>query len=68
MYSWRLMMAPPEIADYVAAHEVAHLVEMNHSPAFWGVVRGLMADYAPRRDWLRRHGPGLQAWQFGDKA
>lgn len=66
MYSWRLMMAPPEVADYVAAHEVAHLREMNHSPAFWAVVAGLMPDYAPRRDWLRRHGSDLQSWQFGD--
>lgn len=39
MFSWRLIMAPPEVLEYVAAHEVAHLAEMNHSPAFWNVVK-----------------------------
>ena len=38
MYSWRLIMAPPSVLDYVAAHEVAHLVELNHSAAYWAVV------------------------------
>ncbi|MFB2531095.1 M48 family metallopeptidase [Paracoccus sp. p3-h83] len=64
MFSWRLILAPPEVLDYVAAHEVAHLAEMNHSPAFWAVVARLMPDYARHRDWLRRHGAGLHAWQF----
>lgn len=64
MFSWRLAMAPPEVLDYVAAHEVAHLAHMDHSPAFWAAVRRLMPDYAGRRDWLRRHGPALHAWQF----
>ena len=64
MYSWRLAMAPPEVLDYVAAHEVAHLTHMDHSAAFWGLVRRLRPDYAMLRDWLRLHGAGLQAWQF----
>ncbi len=64
MFSWRLMMAPPAVADYVAAHEVAHLAQMNHSPAFWAEVRALMPGYAAHRAWLRRHGPSLQAWDF----
>lgn len=64
MYNWRLILAPPEVLDYVAAHEVAHLAEMNHSPAFWAVVAGLMPDYAPRRMWLRREGQALHAWRF----
>ena len=47
--SWRLAAAPPDLIDYVCAHEVAHLVEMNHSPAFWAVVERLMPDWKIRR-------------------
>ena len=64
MFSWRLAMAPPEVLDYVAAHEVAHLAHMDHSPRFWAAVAGLMPDYAPRRAWLRRNGGDLMAWSF----
>ncbi len=66
MFSWRLAMAPPEVLDYVAAHEVAHLAEMNHSPAFWAHVARLMPDYAPRRRWLRENGAKLHAYRFRD--
>jgi predicted metal-dependent hydrolase len=66
MYSWRLVMAPPDVLDYVAAHEVAHLVEMNHSPAFWGVVARLRPDWQTQRDWLRGQGGALQSYRFGD--
>lgn len=62
MYSWRLVMAPPEVADYVAAHEVAHLVEMNHSPAFWQLVARLCPGHARHRAWLRTLGPGLHRY------
>lgn len=61
-YSWRLVMAPPDILDYVAAHEVAHLVHADHSPRFWAVVERLIGDPRPRRSWLRSEGPGLHAW------
>jgi predicted metal-dependent hydrolase len=64
MYSWRLSMAPPDVLDYVAAHEVAHLVEMNHAPAFWSVVERLMPGYGQRRAWLRRHGQELHGYRF----
>ena len=66
MYSWRLIMAPREVLEYVAAHEVAHLAEMNHSTAFWNVVADLCADYAKHRDWLRREGDILHRIDFGD--
>ncbi|MCC5984842.1 MAG: M48 family metallopeptidase [Rhodobacteraceae bacterium] len=65
MFSWRLVMAPPEVLTYVAAHEVAHLVEMNHSPAFWGVVARLMPDHAAPRTWLRDNGHRLHRFDFG---
>ncbi|MCF7699354.1 M48 family metallopeptidase [Loktanella sp. M215] len=64
MFSWRLIMAPPEVLDYVAAHEVAHLVEMNHSQAFWDVVAALVPDYARHRLWLREHGDQLHRLRF----
>lgn len=66
MFSWRLILAPPEVLDYVAAHEVAHLAEMNHSPAFWAVVGRLMPGYQPHRIWLKRQGQALHGFRFGD--
>jgi predicted metal-dependent hydrolase len=65
MYSWRLIMAPPLVLDYVAAHEVAHLAEMNHSPRFWAVVEDLMPDYARHRHWLKTEGHALHSYRFG---
>jgi predicted metal-dependent hydrolase len=61
-YSWRLALAPFEVADYVAAHECAHLLELNHGPKFWAHVRGLVGDPRPHRDWLRAHGARLHAF------
>ncbi|MGA8399465.1 MAG: M48 family metallopeptidase, partial [Stellaceae bacterium] len=54
-FSWRLVLAPEPVIEYVVAHEVAHLVEMNHSPRFWKVVANLVPDSAGPRTWLRRH-------------
>ncbi|NYS24567.1 M48 family metallopeptidase [Rhodobacteraceae bacterium 2376] len=64
MFSWRLVMAPPAVLDYVAAHEVAHLAEMNHSRAFWAHVERLYPGYQHPRDWLRRNGHGLHRFDF----
>lgn len=64
MFSWRLIMAPPRVLDYVAAHEVAHLVEMNHSPAFWAVVEGLFPNWKTERNWLHAHGQALHGYRF----
>lgn len=60
-YSWRVVMAPPAVIDYLAAHEVAHLVHADHSPAYWAVVQRLIGDHRPHRKWLRDHGPALHA-------
>lgn len=64
MYSWRLAMAPREILDYVAAHEVAHLVEMNHSADFWAVVSKIRPGWKAERDWLKRDGQALHRYSF----
>lgn len=66
MYSWRLIMSPPEVLDYVAAHEVAHFIQMNHSPAFWAVVETLCPDYRNLRAWLKRKGTNLHRYRFDD--
>ncbi len=60
-YSWRVIMAPPPVLDYLAAHEVAHLVHADHSPAYWSVVKRLVGDHRPFRAWLRDHGAALHA-------
>lgn len=60
-FSWRLILAPPFVLDYLAAHEVAHLGEMNHSRRFWMLVRKCMPDYDRGREWLHQHGPALHA-------
>ncbi|MEM7717704.1 MAG: SprT family zinc-dependent metalloprotease [Pseudomonadota bacterium] len=64
MFSWRLILAPSQVLDYVAAHEVAHLAHMDHSPAFWSVVQDLFPDHKAQRAWLRRDGPHLHRYRF----
>lgn len=66
MYSWRLIMAPPSVLDYVAAHEVAHLVEMNHSDAYWAVVSRIYPGWQRERAWLHAQGQSLHRLRFGD--
>ncbi|MBI4354038.1 MAG: M48 family metallopeptidase [Candidatus Omnitrophica bacterium] len=58
-FSAALVMAPPEVLDYVVVHELAHLREPNHSPQFWNVVAAYAPDYPAHRAWLRTHGPLL---------
>jgi predicted metal-dependent hydrolase len=67
MYSWRLVLAPTDVLDYVAAHEVAHLAEMNHSPAFWDTVEQLYGAYDTPRRWLRANGSDLHRYRFDAK-
>lgn len=61
-YSWRLIMAPPFVLEYLAAHEVAHLVEMNHSQRFWRVVARIFPDVARAKAWLDAHGSNLHRY------
>ena len=61
-FSWRLVLAPPVVLDYVAAHEVAHLAEMNHGVRFWALVRQTMPDMDKAKSWLSLHGLGLHRY------
>lgn len=62
-FNWRLVLAPVRVFDYVAAHEVAHLKHMDHSPAFWSVVQDIYgSDPTPARNWLKKHGRNLRGW------
>jgi predicted metal-dependent hydrolase len=61
-FSWRLIMAPERVLQYVVAHEVAHLRQMNHSPRFWALVDQLMDDVETPKAWLRRHGASLMRY------
>lgn len=61
-YSWRLILAPPFVLDYLAAHEVAHLVEMNHSPRFWRLVDRLCPNVRRAKAWLDMHGAELHRY------
>lgn len=61
-FSWRLVLAPTSVLDYVAAHEVAHLAEMNHGPRFWSLVRQTMPDMDKAKAWLLHHGLALHRY------
>jgi predicted metal-dependent hydrolase len=62
-FSWRLILAPPFVLDYLAAHEVAHMVHMNHSPLFWKLTRRLHPGTDRAEVWLKVHGASLH--RFG---
>ena len=55
-FSWRLIMAPLPVVDYVIVHELVHLDEKNHSKTFWNKVKMLMTDYKKHQEWLKRNG------------
>ena len=61
-FSWRMILAPPFVLDYLAAHEVAHRVEMNHSTRYWKVVESIFPDFETAEAWLKRHGAELHRW------
>ncbi|EHK58774.1 M48 family metallopeptidase [Allomesorhizobium alhagi] len=63
-FSWRIMMAPPPVINYLVAHEVAHLKEMNHGPKFWKLCEELCPDTDRCKAWLKRNGGALQAIMF----
>lgn len=61
-FSWRLLLAPVDVLDYVVAHEVAHLVELSHAPRFWETLARIFPDYKAQKQWLRWHGAALARW------
>jgi Predicted metal-dependent hydrolase len=61
-FSWRLILAPTFVLDYVVAHEVAHMKEMNHGENFWRIVKDLIGNVAPAQAWLRQHGSALHRY------
>lgn len=61
-FSWRLVLAPPFVLDYLAAHEVAHLAHMNHGPRFWALVARTMPRHEEARNWLHKYGSSLHAY------
>lgn len=68
-YSWRLLLAPRRVLDYVVAHEVCHLLRADHSPAFWALVDELHPGHRDARGWLRENGHLLHrgpAWRAGE--
>ena len=62
-FSWRLIFAPPFVLEYLAAHEVAHLVHMNHSPKYWTLCRSLDANTDRAEAWLNAHGTSLHRYR-----
>ena len=65
-FSWRLILAPPYVLDYLAAHEVAHLVEMNHSARFWKVVARVCGHVERAKTWLDTSGNDLHRYGIQD--
>ena len=65
-YSWRLILAPPYVLEYLTIHEVAHLIEMNHSPRFWRLVNRHCPEAARAKAWLDRHGADLHRYGVQD--
>ena len=61
-FSWRLILAPSFVLDYVAAHEVAHLKEMNHGPKFWALVKKIRPEFEVAKQWLQVRGPDLHRY------
>jgi predicted metal-dependent hydrolase len=62
-FNWRLVLAPHDVLDYVVVHEVCHLVELNHGPAFWRLVEKRRPGYAESKQWLDDHGWEILAYQ-----
>jgi predicted metal-dependent hydrolase len=58
-FHWRCLMAPLSVLDYIVVHELAHLIHLNHSPAFWNLVDKILPSYPKQMAWLKHNGAGL---------
>ena len=58
-FHWKIILAPMTIVDYIVVHEMAHLIEKNHTPEFWEIIGNVLPDYEQRKEWLRRNGKYL---------
>jgi predicted metal-dependent hydrolase len=65
-FNWRLVLAPPDVVDYVVVHELCHLRVPNHSRVFWTLLERHRPHWRQQRAWLREHGPELLAFQPSD--
>jgi predicted metal-dependent hydrolase len=59
-FNWRLVKAPVSVIDYVVVHELAHLIEANHTPRFWNIVRAQIPNMGKKKEWLKEHGQLLE--------
>ena len=59
-FNWRLIKAPMTVIDYVVVHELAHLIEANHTPRFWNIVRAQIVNMDKAKQWLKEHGQFLE--------
>jgi predicted metal-dependent hydrolase len=62
-FNWRLVLAPHDVLDYVVVHEVCHLLEHNHGPAFWRLLARRRPGYREQKEWLDEHGWELLAYR-----
>jgi predicted metal-dependent hydrolase len=67
-YSWRLILAPTFVLNYLAAHEVAHVIEMNHSRRFWRLVEKICPDMGHAKAWLDAHGTDLHRYGMSESS
>jgi predicted metal-dependent hydrolase len=67
-FSWRLILAPPHVLEYVTVHEVAHLAEMNHGPRFWALVKRAMPMFESAQNWLKTDGFDLHRYGVASSA
>jgi predicted metal-dependent hydrolase len=62
-FNWRMVMAPEKVLDYVVVHELCHLIELNHSKAFWDALASILPDYKEQEEWLKNYGYRMKLYE-----